>query len=249
MKKQLLEGKNAVITGCLKGIGLETLKVFAKNGANVWACCQGEDAQFSEFIKKISEEAGVWIKPIYFDLADEASVKTGANQIISDKAPIDALINIAGVTHNALFQMTPISVMRQIFELNFFAQMLITQRLVKVMQKQKNGCVVNISSITAIDGNSGQVAYAASKAALIGATKTLARELGGDGVRVNCIAPGVINTDMTRGLSSENLDKLLAKVPAHKIGEPQDVAQVIAFLASDMASHITGQIIRVDGGI
>jgi len=238
-----------VITGCLKGIGLETLKVFAKNGANVWACCQGEDAQFSESIKEISEEAGVWIKPIYFDLADEASVKTGTNQIVSDKVSIDALINIAGVTHNALFQMTPISAMRQIFELNFFAQMLITQRLVKVMQKQKNGCVVNISSITAIDGNSGQVAYAASKAALIGATKTLARELGGDGVRVNCIAPGVINTDMTRGLSSENLDKLLAKVPAHKIGEPQDVAQVIAFLASDMASHITGQIIRVDGGI
>jgi 3-oxoacyl-[acyl-carrier protein] reductase len=245
----LLKGKNAVVTGCLKGIGYATMELFARNGANIWACCQYEDPGFESRVKELAAENNVWIKPLCFDLLDPEQIKTAAYSIRDAKLPVDILVNVAGMTHDALFQMTTMEQMRKVFEVNFFSQMLLTQYITKYMLRQKSGSVINISSISAIDGNPGQLSYTASKAAIIGATKTLSAELAGSGVRVNALAPGVIRTDMTQSMPPEVLAKLMAKSDLKHVGLPGEVAGVILFLASEMSSYITGQVIRVDGGI
>jgi len=167
----LLKDKNIVITGCLKGIGRTTLEVFAKNKANIFACVQYPDVEFEEFIQKLCSENDIWIKPIYFDLSDYDAIKEGVKQIISAKIQIHGLVNIAGMVHNGLFHMTSIEKMKEVFDIDFFSQMYITQYVSKIMMKYKSGSIVSISSITGIDGNSGQIAYSAAKAALIGSTK------------------------------------------------------------------------------
>jgi 3-oxoacyl-[acyl-carrier protein] reductase len=245
----LLKGKNAVITGCLKGIGRTTLDVFAQNGANIWACVQFPDGEFETHIKNLEKEFDVIITPVFFDLTDAEQIKSGMKTIISAKKKIDVLVNIAGVTYSALFHMTTMEKMKWVFEIDFFSQMIITQYLSKVMMMQKSGSIINVSSISAIDGNAGQVAYSSAKAALIGATKTLAEELSEHQIRVNAIAPGVIKTDMTSELPQDKFDKLIKKTNNGRAGTPKEVADTLLFLASDMSSYVTGQIIRVDGGI
>ncbi|WP_321504130.1 SDR family oxidoreductase [uncultured Methanoregula sp.] len=245
----LLKGKNAVITGCLKGIGRSTMDLFAENGANIWACCQHEDPEFESHIKELAAKNNVWITPLYFDLLDPDQVKSAAHAIRDTKQPVDVLVNIAGMTHDALFHMTTMEQMKKVFEVNFFSQMLLSQFITRYMLRQKSGSVINISSISAIDGNPGQLSYSASKAAIIGATKTLSAELAGSGIRVNAIAPGVIKTEMTEKMPADVLARLMVKSDLKHMGLPEEVAGVILFLASDMSSFITGQIIRVDGGI
>ena len=245
----LLKGKNAVITGCLKGIGRATMDVFAQNGANIWACCQMPTAEFESHVKELAEANGVWITPIYFDLSDYEQIKAGVRQIIAAKQPVDVLVNIAGITHNALFHMTTIEKMKEVFEIDFFSQMLVSQQLTRLMVRQKSGSVINIVSVAGLDGNPGQIAYSAAKAALIGATKTLAGELGGYGIRVNAVAPGVIQTDMTADLPKEKFDELLSGSKLRRPGLPEEVARTLLFLASDQSAYITGQVIRVDGGM
>lgn len=245
----LLKGKNAVITGCLKGIGRSTMDLFAANGANIWACCQHEDAEFESHVRELAAENNVRITPLYFDLLDPEQVKSAAHAIRDAKVPVDVLVNIAGMTHDALFHMTTMEQMKKVFEVNFFSQMLLTQYITKYMLRQKSGSVINISSISAIDGNPGQLSYSASKAAIIGATKTLSAELAGSGIRVNAIAPGVIKTEMTEKMPPQVLAGLMVKSDLKHMGLPGEVSGVILFLASDLSSYITGQIIRVDGGI
>lgn len=245
----LLAGKHAVITGCLRGIGKTTMEVFAQNGANIWACCEAENTEFENYISDLSKKHNVSITPVYFDLADPEAIKSAMKKIISAKTNIDILVNIAGMTHNALFHMTSIDKMKQVFEIDFFSQMLVTQYITKVMVKQKSGSVINISSVTGMDGNRGQVAYGAAKAAFIGATKTLAIELGEHGIRVNAIAPGVVQTDMTSTLPDDEYQRLVARVSMKRGGLPQEVANVLLYLASDLSSYVTGQVMRVDGGM
>jgi 3-oxoacyl-[acyl-carrier protein] reductase len=245
----LLEGKNAVITGCLKGIGRSTLDIFAQNGANIWACCQYKDTEFEAHTQKLAADNNVWITPVYFDFLDQEQIKNAVHSIKESKQHIDVLVNIAGMTHDALFHMTTMEQMKKVFEVNFFSQMLLTQYITKSMLRQKSGSVINISSISAIDGNPGQLSYTASKAAIIGATKTLSAELAGSGIRVNALAPGVIKTDMTDRMPAEVMAKFMAESDLKRMGQPTEVAQVILFLASDLSSYITGQVIRVDGGI
>jgi 3-oxoacyl-[acyl-carrier protein] reductase len=245
----LLKGKNAVITGCLKGIGRASMDIFAQSGANVWACCQRPDAGFANHIKELAESTGVEISPVYFDLQDYDAVKSGMKQIIMAKRPVDVLVNIAGMTYNALFHMTPIEKMKEVFDVDFFSQMLITQQITKLMVRQKSGSVINVASIAGLDGNPGQIAYSAAKAALIGATKTLAAELGTQGIRVNAVAPGVVQTDMTASLPKEKFDELLRSCKLKRAGMPEEVARAMLFLASDLSSYMTGQVMRVDGGM
>lgn len=245
----LLKGKSAVITGCLKGIGRTTMDVFAENGADIWACCEARNEEFEAHISNLANNYNVSITPVYFDLLDPEEIKAAMKTIINSKKRIDILVNIAGMTHNALFSMTTMDKMKQVFEIDFFSQMLVTQYITKVMMKQNAGSVINISSVTAIDGNRGQVAYSAAKAAFIGATKTLAIELADNGIRVNAIAPGVIQTDMTNNLAQEDYQKLISKVNMKRGGLPEEVAKVLMFLASDLSSYVTGQVIRVDGGM
>lgn len=245
----LLKGKNAVITGCLRGIGRTTMEVFAENGADIWACCESKSQEFEDDLVELAQRHSVNITPIYFDFLDSEQIKKAMKTIIASKKPVDILVNVAGMTYNALFHMTTMDKMKQVFEVDFFSQMLVTQLITKVMVKQKAGSVINISSVAAIDGNRGQVAYSAAKAAFIGATKTLAIELAESGVRVNAVAPGVIKTAMTAELTEEDYRKLIAASSLKRAGFPGEVAKVLLFLASDMSSYVTGQVLRVDGGM
>lgn len=246
----MLRGKNVVITGTIQGIGRATLEYFAQNGANVWACAFCHSEEFEEYCKTLSVNNNVWVKPIYFDLTRPDEIKGAVKTIMSDKKPVNALINIAGMTKDAIFHMVSIDDMRKVFEVNFFSQMLFTQSITKLMlRSQMIGSVVFVSSISAIDGNMGQLSYSASKAALIGAMKTLSKELASKGIRVNAVAPGVIDTEMNKSVPQNVLDDKIKMSDLHRLGKPQEVASVLAFLASDLSKHITGQLIRIDGGI
>ena len=225
------------------------MEVFAREGANVWACCQSPSDEFESQAKELAQETGTSIHPVYFDLADSEQIKTGVKTIMSAKCSVDVLVNVAGMTHNALFHMTSMEAMRQVFEIDFFSQMLVTQYLTKLMVRQKAGSVINVSSVTGMDGNPGQVAYGAAKAALIGATKTLAAELAEYNVRVNAVAPGVIKTDMTAALAANKMEVLVGKTKLGRPGLPEEVAKVMLFLASDLSSYVTGQVVRIDGGM
>ena len=197
----------------------------------------------------MEKEYNITITPVYFDLADSEQIKAGMKTIISAKQKVDILVNIAGITYNALFHMTSMEKMKNVFEIDFFAQLLISQYITKLMVRQKSGSVVFVSSTSGIDGNSGQLAYSSAKAALIGATKTLAEELADHNIRVNAIAPGVIKTDMTAELTEDNFDRLVEKSKLGRAGTPEETAETLLFLASDISSYITGQVIRVDGGM
>jgi 3-oxoacyl-[acyl-carrier protein] reductase len=246
---KLLAGKTAVITGCLRGIGKATLDLLAANGADLFACCQFETGDFKEHLDKLAQTDGVNIIPVYFDLCNPEQVKAAAKQIQSSKKTVDILVNIAGMTEDALFHMITMEKMKHVFEVNFFSQMLLTQYITKLMLRNKKGSVINISSISALDGNPGQLSYSASKAALLGATKTLSAELAPSGIRVNALAPGVIQTEMTAGLPQEAIERQMSRCSLKHLGLPQEVAGAILFLASDLSSYVTGQVIRVDGGI
>jgi 3-oxoacyl-[acyl-carrier protein] reductase len=246
----LLSGKNAIITGCLKGIGRATVEVFAEQGANVWACALTPDEEFESFCDALAEDNGCWVKPVYFDLCDGEAVKAGLRTIQADKLPVDCLINVAGLTVDALFHMTTREQLDLVFNVNLFSQIMITQYCTKLMMRHKNGgAVVNVASIAGIDGGAGQLAYSSSKAGLIGFTKTLARELGDRGIRVNAVAPGVIDTDMNSVVPTDVLTKRLAQTSLGRIGSPREVAGTIAYLASDLAAYVTGQVLRIDGGM
>ena len=245
----LLKGKNAILTGCLQGIGKATLELFTQNGANVWACAQTMNSDFDVFCKELAEKNNVWVKPVYFDFLNNEQIKEAVKSISKDKLPVNILINLAGMTNDAIFHMASMDTVRQIFEVNFFSQMIFTQYITKLMLRQRDGSVVNVSSISALDGNSGQFAYSSSKAALLGATKTLSIELAPYNIRVNAIAPGVIDTAMTKNLPHNVIEDKIKQMDIKRIGLPEEVGKTLLFLASDLSSYITGQIIRIDGGI
>ena len=246
----MVSGKNIVVTGCLQGIGKETLRVLAENGANIFACSYKQTDEFEQFCKELADKNNVSVWPVYFDMMDNASVKEGAKAIQAQKVDIHGLVNIAGINKDAYFNMVTYQDMLDTFQVNFFSQIVFTQYIVKLMQrKQIAGSIVFTSSITALDGNEAQLSYGASKAALIGAMKTMALELGKTGIRVNAIAPGVIETPMTAALDSSVIDKKVKSMDIPRLGKASEVAELYMFLMSDLSSHISGQTIRVDGGI
>lgn len=246
----MVSGKNIVVTGCLQGIGKETLRVLAENGANVFACSYKQTDEFERFCRELAEKNNVSVWPVYFDMMDNSSVKEGAKAIQAQKVDIHGLVNIAGINKDAYFNMVTYQDMLDTFQVNFFSQIVFTQYIVKLMQrKQIAGSIVFTSSITALDGNEAQLSYGASKAALIGAMKTMALELGKTGIRVNAIAPGVIETPMTAVLDSSVIDKKVKSMDIPRLGKASEVAELYMFLMSDLSSHISGQTIRVDGGI
>lgn len=246
----LLSGKNAIITGAAGGIGKATVEYFAASGANVWACELRSSEQFENDMADISDKYGVWIETVYFDVSDEEQVKEAIKQIRSKKCSVDILANVAGIAAaSTSFHMTDMAKMKKVFEINFFALTLLTQYVSRLMLRQNHGSIVNIASIAGIDGDPAQYEYAASKAAVIGGTKKLARELAPYNIRVNAIAPGMIQTDMGAKIEDNLRDEILSKVMMKRMGKPEEIAHAIAFVASDMASYMTGQVIRVDGGM
>ena len=194
----LLKGKNAVITGCNRGIGKKILEVFSENGATIFACVRNIDEQFKSFLKELTKKTNNQIIPIQFDLNDEIKIKEAANTILTSNKPIDILVNNAATIHTAIFQMTSIKKLKEVFEINFFSQTIFTQYILKSMIKNKKGSIVYIASSSASDGNEGRSAYSSSKAAIISQAKVLSRELGTHNIRVNSLSPGLTNTDMIK---------------------------------------------------
>ena len=246
----LLKNKYAVITGCNRGIGKEIVRVFAENGANIWACIREENRTFSKYINNLEKKHSVRINPVYIDLSDEEQIKTGVKTIKATKEPIDILVNNAGVIFTALFQMTPMKKLKEMFEINYFSQMLLTQYIARIMMRQKSGSIINISSSAALEGNEGRTAYASAKAAIITSTKVLAKELAPYNIRVNAVAPGLTQTEMMESSTPEGaLKETLNRICLKRVGQPEEIANSVLFLASDLSSYMTSQVLRVDGGM
>lgn len=243
-----LKNKNAIITGANRGIGFTTLQLFAKNGCNVWACIRKPNPEFEEQIKIIAEENGVWIKPVYFDLSNVEEIKAGIKQLASDKYSIDILVNNAGIPYGGLMTMTPIAKLKEVFEVNYFSQILMMQLVARYMMRQKKGSIINMASVGGIETNAGYLAYGSSKAALIWATKCVAKELGVFGIRVNAVAPGLTQTTMGNFKSEDELQKVINVTSLGRMATPEEIAKGIAYLASDDASFITGHVLVIDGG-
>ena len=246
----LLKNKYTVITGCNRGIGKEIVRVFAENGANIWACIREENRTFSKYINNLEKKHSVSINPVYIDLSDEEQIKTGVKTIKATKEPIDILVNNAGVIFTALFQMTPMKKLKEMFEINYFSQMLLTQYIARIMMRQKSGSIINISSSAALEGNEGRTAYASAKAAIITSTKVLAKELAPYNIRVNAVAPGLTQTEMMESSTPEDaLNETLNRICLKRVGQPEEIANSVLFLASGLSSYMTSQVLRVDGGM
>lgn len=238
------------MTGARRGIGKATVQVFAEQGANIWACARKQDDVFENDLKMLAKEYGVSIWPIYFDVTNEAEIKQAIQLIRKQKKDVDILANIAGIVGDKTsFHMSSIDNMRTVMDTNFFAVTLLTQYVTRMMARKNKGSVIYVSSIAGLDGTPAQYGYAASKSALIGAMKNLARELADSNIRVNIVAPGMIATDMGDEIGEELKREMLSRVIMKRIGNPLEVANTIAFLGSDLSSYITAQVIRVDGGV
>lgn len=245
----LLENKTAIITGCNRGIGKAILEAFAANGATIFACTRKESDEFTGLINELSEKYSVTIIPVYFDISNFDEIRAAVKLVQSAKKPIDALVNNAGITYNALFQMSTIDKLKEVFDVNFVSQFILTQYISKLMVRQKSGSIINIASTAGIDGNSGRSVYGASKAAVICMTKAISAELGEFGIRSNTIAPGMTDTDMLSSMNESLIQESLQTIDIKRLAKPSEIADTAVFLASDLSSYITGQVIRVDGGM
>lgn len=249
MSENVLAGKNAIITGCARGIGKSMLEKFAKHGANVWASARSLTPDFEARCAALADQYGVQVIPLCFDITNKEAMKSAVKVLMKSDLKVNVLVNNAGVTYNALHQLTSETALREQIEVNFFAPFLFTQYIVKLMLRQGSGSVINVASSAALDGNAGRAAYGASKAALLCATRALSREVGAQGVRANVIAPGITETDMISSMTDAVIAETVAGTDMRRIGEPSNIADVAVFLASDLSSYITGQVLRVDGGM
>ena len=247
--EMILEGKNVIITGTNRGIGLAMLEEFAKNGASIWAHARVETPEFLEVLRTLAGKYNVEIRPLCFELTDYEAMKSAVKIVMSSRIPVDALVNNAGITYNALFQMSSVDQLRNQFEVNFISVFIFTQYISKLMVRQKKGSIVNIASSAAFEGNSGKSVYGATKAAIVAMTDSIAEELGVNGIRANCIAPGITETGMLDSMPEAIVAEAKATVDMRRGGKPSEIAKTAVFLASDLSSYITGQTIRVDGGI
>jgi len=245
----LLHNKVAIITGANRGIGKSIVETFAENGATIIACVRTLSPDTESWMKSVEERFNVPVTPVLVDLSDDESVKDLVKKIILISKKVDILVNNAGIASGALFQMTTISELRKVFEINFFSQIVISQGISRVMSRNKSGSIINLASTSAFIADPGTLAYGSSKSAFARATKSMATELGPMGIRVNALAPSVTKTDMFDQMSADARDSLIESSALKRCAEPQDIANVALFLASDLSLYVTGQVIRVDGGI
>ena len=242
------ENQVAVVTGAGRGIGHAIAVRFAKEGARV-ASVSRTEANAQKTADEINATRADAAKAYAVDVADQAAVQKAASKIFEDFGRVDILVNNAGVTRDGLSMRMSLDDWDTVLNTNLKGAFNFTQAVMRPMIKQRSGRIINISSIAGLIGNAGQANYAASKAGLIGLTKTLARELASRGITVNAVAPGLIETDMTAVLSDEVRQNILKNVPLGKLGEPEDIAGAVAYLASAEAKYITGQVLTVDGGM
>lgn len=240
--------KNAIVTGATRGIGRAIVQLFAMRGINVWACGSKENPDFEQEMRELSGQYGVWITPVYFDLRREESVKAAVQGIIREKKSIDILVNNAGVPTGGTMFMTSLQTLRDVMEVNFIAQIQVMQLVTRVMMRQKKGVVVNMGSVGGIEAREGYLAYGSSKTALMWATRSISKELAPYNIRVNAVAPGLVETDMGAYKKEEERNRILDAVSMKRMGRPEEIAEVVYFLASEESSFITGSIVNADGG-
>ena len=245
----LLEGKTAVITGCSRGIGKAVLDRMTAQGASAFALVRREDAAFTEHCAALSEKYGVDVRMVYADFENENAVTAAAREILKTKERIDILVNNIGVAFpQRMLAMTPMEAVKRSFQINVFSGMLFTQLISKSMMRGRRGSIVFLSSSAAFDGGAN-IEYSAGKAAVLGEVRRLAVELGGFGIRVNAIAPGLTDTDMGGITSEEVKASAMSRNIMKRMGEPEEIADATVFLASDLSRFMTGQTLRVDGGL
>ena len=245
-QNKVLSGKVALVTGASRGIGKSIAISLGLLGAEVIVNYSSSDASAEEVAKSINDKGGSSYK-LKFDVSDEESVSTAINQIIRDSGKIDILINNAGITRDGLLMRMKESQWDEVINTNLKGVFLCTKNVSKFMIKQRSGKIINITSIVGLIGNPGQANYSASKAGVIGFTKTCAKEFASRGIKVNAIAPGFIETEMTENL---NTDDLLKMIPLGKLGSTDQIASLVNFLvSSDASEYITGQTISIDGGM
>jgi 3-oxoacyl-[acyl-carrier protein] reductase len=245
----LLQGKTAFITGASKGIGKAIAKIFAENGANL--ILVSRDMQALELVKtEILGLANVDVHLYQADIRKQEQLKEVFTDILQNKKLLfDILVNNAGIMKDATLQMVKPDLIEDIYQTNVFAVLNASQLALKSFLRLRKGCIINLSSIIGTNGNHGQTVYGSSKTAVIGISKSLAKELAPLQIRVNSIAPGFIDTDMTKGMDAKFYEKNLAAIGMKRLGTPEDVAKVALFLASDLSEYVTGQTIGVDGGM
>ena len=243
----LLKDKNILITGASRGIGKSTAEIFAHEGANLILLARNEQ-QLQDLKQELSSDRDNQILTYLCDVSNQSQVKSIFSHLRSQKISIDAVVNNAGIMKDAMLTMASEELMHEIYNVNVFGSMFIAQQASKFMIKNRRGSIINMSSIVGTNGNKGQTVYASSKAAIIGFTKSLSKELAPFGIRVNAIAPGFIETDMTAGMDSKFYDQNKSMIAMGRMGKPEDIAKVALFLASDLSDYVTGQIIGVDGG-
>ena len=241
-------GKTAVVTGGSRGIGRAICEELARGGANVVLCYAGR-AEAAQETVSACEALGAKAMAVQCDVADEAQVKALMDAAVKAFGRIDILVNNAGVTRDGLLMMMKESDFDAVIDTNLKGTFLCMKAVSRIMMKQRCGRIVNLSSVVGLRGNAGQVNYAASKAGVIGMTKSLAKELAGRNITVNAVAPGFIDTDMTAVLPDKAKEAILSSIPMARLGAAEDVASAVAFLASDEAGYITGQVLAVDGGM
>lgn len=244
----MLKNKNAIITGATRGIGREIAITLAKNGANIAINYRKENEDLDRLVNEL-RELGVNVFTKKCDVSNGEEVDEFIKKSKEDLGSIDILVNNAGITKDGLILRMKENDFDSVIDVNLKGVFNTTKAVSGIMMKQRYGKIINISSVVGLSGNAGQCNYAASKAGVIGFSKSIARELATRNVNVNVVAPGYINTDMTKDLPEKVKENIIQSIPMKKIGEPKEVANLVLFLASELSDYITGQVISVDGGI
>ena len=245
---KLLEGKNAIITGGSRGIGKGIAEVFAKHGANV-AFTYNSSSQSAEELAKELESLGIKAKAYQSNAASFKESQELVDKVVEDFGSIDIVVNNAGITKDNLLMRMSEEDFDKVIEVNLKSIFNMTKAVQRTMLKQRSGSIINMSSVVGVTGNAGQANYAASKAGIIGFSKSMAQELGSRNIRTNVIAPGFIETEMTEKLDEKTVQGWRDAIPLKRGGKPEDIANACVYLGSDLSSYVTGQVIHVDGGM
>lgn len=244
----MLKGKNALVTGASRGIGKAIALELGSKGVHVAVNFAGNEAKAQEVVDEL-KKMGVNAFKVQADVSDESQVKDMVKTVIKTFGSLDILVNNAGITKDNLLMRMKEAEFDQVIDTNLKGAFLCMKTVARQMMRQKSGRIINVASIVGVSGNPGQANYVAAKAGVIGMTKSVAQEFASRNILVNAVAPGFISTDMTDALNDEQKEAILKLIPLARLGQPEDVANVVRFLASDDAKYITGQTIHIDGGM
>ena len=244
---QMLNNKTALVTGASRGIGYAICQKLAENGANVYAGIRKSDDE--NRFKQTGDESAGRIIPVLLDVCDIQSIKECIKRIKNEVGKIDILVNNAGITILERLEMVSNVSIDKIYNVNVFGLLNVTKMAMRLLKKSESPCIINMSSIMAQESDIGQTVYAGTKAAVESMTRTWTKEYSSEGLRINAVAPGNVNTDMFNIISEDERKTELSKIGLGRVAEPEEIANVVLFLASDLASYITGEVIKVNGGL